>query len=85
MTEEKADYVNDDFYVDDDFKEERRRWEGIHNDEAAQYRLPFEGAILKDRNGEDMSPAGWLFCSLGCLGGTAVLCFGLYKLILFLF
>lgn len=78
MTEE-ADYV------DDEFEEERHRWEGIHDNEAAQSRLPFEHTIWKAQENENTSLTEWLFCSLGCLGGTAVLCYGLYKLILFLF
>ena len=62
MKEEKYDYV------DDDFEESRRRWEGIHNDEAAQYRMPFE----------DTSPREWVTCCiLPSLGVMAVLCIGI--------
>ena len=79
MTEEKDDYV------DDDLEERRRRWEGIHNDEAAQSRLPFENTSQKEREGSNTSLMAWVFGSLGCLGVTAVSCYGLYKLILILF
>ena len=79
MTEEKDDYV------DDDLEERRRRWEGIHNDEAAQSRLPFDNTSQKEQEGSNMSLMEWVFGSLGCLGVTAVSCYGLYKLILILF
>lgn len=79
MTEEKDDYV------DDDLEERRRRWEGIHNDEAAQSRLPFDNTSQKEQEGSNTNLIEWVFGSLGCLGGTAVSCYGLYKLILILF
>lgn len=79
MTEEKDDYV------DDDLEERRRRWEGIHNDEAAQSRLPFDNTSQKEQEGSNTSLMAWVFGSLGCLGVTTVSCYGLYKLILILF
>ncbi len=32
----------------EDLEEERHRWEGIHDDEAAQYRLPFENTGARE-------------------------------------
>ena len=64
MTEEKDDYV------DDDLEERRRRWEGIHNDEAAQSRLPFDNTSQKEQEGSNTSLMEWVFGSLGCLGGN---------------
>jgi hypothetical protein len=63
----------------DDLEEKRRHWEGIHDDEAAQYRVLFENAVLPERKA---------CCILSGLGITAVClaaAYGFSRLIVILF
>ncbi|MCA9936019.1 MAG: hypothetical protein H6662_10020 [Ardenticatenaceae bacterium] len=73
MLETEVDHEND------DLDEARRHWEGIHNDEAAQYRVMFE-----DTSNKELAAC----CLLPGVAATAVtlaIIFGLYRLILTLF
>lgn len=63
----------------DNLQERRRQWEGIHDDEAAQYRLPLENTHPQECVA---------FCVLPGLSVIAVLlavAYGFYKVIVILF
>lgn len=57
---------------DADFDEDRRHWEGVHNDEAAQYRVMFE-----DTSAKELAAC----CILPGAGITAVFLAAIYGLI----
>jgi len=66
-------------HENDDLDEARRHWEGVHNDEAAQYRVMFE-----DTSAKELAAC----CLLPGMAATAVTLtsiYGLYRLILALF
>mgnify|MGYP001390841983 CR=1 FL=1 len=66
-------------HKNDDVDEARRHWEGVHNEEAAQYRVMFEDAGAKELAA---------CCLLPGMAVTAValaVLYGLYRLILALF
>lgn len=64
---------------DGDFDEDRRHWEGVHNDEAAQYRVMFEDTNPKE------SVACCISSGVGATAVTLAAIYGLYRLILILF